>query len=217
MDSISGTTESPSSFVEWTFLEARTHFSRVDVELFGLVSGLPDPVFSSSPPTFESLSRAIVGQQLSTRAAATIWQRLIDYHGGTLDAAHVLDTQQETHRSLGVSAQKHAYIQDLALHYAEDPKGFDEVDAWDDDAIIASWTRVKGIGKWTVQMHLMFALRRPDVFAPDDLGIRRSMEQFLGVPRDSPKGTYVKRALCWGPFRTAACRFLWDALSNQPK
>jgi DNA-3-methyladenine glycosylase II len=66
-------------------------------------------------------------------------------------------------------------------------------------------------------MHLMFQLRRPDVFAVDDLGVRRAMERAFAIPADSPKPIYAKRAQSWGPFRTAACRFLWDSLNNQPK
>ena len=85
------------------------------------------------------------------------------------------------------------------------------------EEIISDWTRVKGLDRWTVQMHLMFQLDRPDVFPVDDLGIRRAMEVHCGIPKDSPKPTYEKRALRWSPFRTAACRVLWKSLDNQPK
>jgi len=128
-----------------------------------------------------------------------------------------LDTPQDQHRALGVSGQKHGYLQDLARHYLEDPEGFDNVGNLSDEDIITSWTRVKGLGRWTVQMHLMFQLRRPDVFPVDDLGIRRAMERHFHIPKDSPKATYEKRALKWSPFRTAACRVLWKSLDNQPK
>ena len=75
----------------------------------------------------------------------------------------------------------------------------------------------QGLGRWTVQMHLMFALNRPDVFPVDDLGIRRAMERHFGLEVDGPKAQYEKRARIWGPFRTAASRFLWMSLDNQPK
>lgn len=201
----------------WTWQAARAHFSRVDPDLHGLAQMLPDPVESPPRSAYESLARAILGQQLSVKAAATIWSRFAAHHGPGLSPAAVLGTEAEMHRELGVSAQKHGYLQDLARHYLEAPSAFDAVQALSDEDIIASWTRVKGLGRWTVQMHLMFQLRRPDVFAPDDLGIRRAMERWCGLDIDAPRARYAERALIWGPFRTAACRFLWDALAAQPK
>ncbi len=198
-------------------MEARGHFRSVDAALAELADGLPDPAEPEVRSTYESLARAIVGQQLSTKAAATIWGRFKDLHGATLSPSAVLDIDAERHRSVGISGQKHTYLQDLARHHLDDPAGFDDVSGLDDGDIVESWTRVKGIGPWTVQMHLMFQLRRPDVFAPDDLGIRRAMERFCGVPKDSPRSVYAERASIWGPFRTAACRFLWDGLDAQPK
>lgn len=201
----------------WSWEEARAHFHNVDPSFHEVIRSLPDPDIAGGDSAFLSLARAIVGQQLSTQAAATIWTRFCALHEDGLDAGAVLAAHEEDHRSVGISRQKHGYLTDLALHYLDNPGSFDLVSDWSDEEIIASWTRVKGLGRWTVQMHLMFALNRPDVFAPDDLGIRRSMEKFLGIPKDAAKSVYEKRALVWGPFRTAACRFLWNALSNQPK
>ena len=201
----------------WTWQAARAHFKAVDPQLHTLAVSLPDPVESAPRSAYESLARAIVGQQLSVKAAATIWSRFVTLHGEVLAPAAILETAPEIHRSAGVSGQKHGYLQDLARHYLEDPSAFDAVEALSDEDIIASWTRVKGLGRWTVQMHLMFQLRRPDVLAPDDLGIRRAMERWCGMDVDAPRGQYAERARIWGPFRTAACRFLWDGLSAQPK
>ena len=210
-----------STFVEsdadWSWNDARLHFQNVDPEFYDTVQQLGDPEESDSRSAFESLARAIIGQQLSTKAAHTIWRRLLDLYGGDLDAAMVLSASSEHHRVAGVSGQKHGYLQDLARHYVSDPEMFDGVSHMEDGAIVKSWTRVKGLGPWTVQMHLMFQLRRPDVVPVDDLGVRRAMEHALGIPKDSEKGVYTKRALLWGPFRTAASRFLWDSLSAQPK
>jgi len=204
-------------YVPWTWAEARGHFKSADPGLHVLVSALPDPKETPQRTAYESLARAIIGQQLSTKAAATIWVRFTALHGDVPSPAVVLATGAEVHRSVGVSGQKHGYLQDLARHYLNDPAAFDDVEHLSDPDIIASWTRVKGLGAWTVQMHLMFQLRRPDVFAVDDLGVRRAMERAFAIPADSPKPIYAKRAQSWGPFRTAACRFLWDSLNNQPK
>lgn len=135
-----------------------------------------------------------------------------------MPTAHgILDTPQDQHRSLGVSRQKHGYLCSLAEAYLASPGSFDDVATWANEDIIEEWTRVKGLGRWTVQMHLMFQLERPDVFPVDDLGIRRAMEANCGIPKDAPKSVYEKRALEWSPFRTAACRVLWKSLDNQPK
>lgn len=201
--------------IQWR--TARQHFESVDREFHGLIKALPDPDPSPERTAFESLARAIIGQQLSTKAAATIWSRFEAHHGGLPSPMSVLETPQEAHRSLGVSGQKHGYLQSLAEHVQASPADFNHVSDWTDDDILRRWTEVKGLGKWTVQMHLMFALKRPDVFPVDDLGIRRSMEQHLGMEIDGPRGDYEKRARIWGPFRTAASRFLWMLLENQPK
>ena len=211
------TEHSSDSHARSDWSSAREHFKSVDPVLFTLTSRFPSPAVSRPRSAFESLSHAIIGQQLSVKAAATIWRRFEDHHGGMPTSRSILDTPQDQHRALGVSGQKHGYLQDLARHYLEDPEGFDIVGHLSDEDIITSWTRVKGLGRWTVQMHLMFQLRRPDVFPVDDLGIRRAMERHFDIPKDSPKGTYEKRALKWSPFRTAACRVLWMSLDNQPK
>ena len=201
--------------LDWS--AARAHFRKVDPVLHALADSMPDPEPSPERPVFESLARAIIGQQLSVKAAATIWGRFADHHGGVPSANGVLDTGQDVHRSLGVSGQKHGYLRSLAEHCLDSPSSFEAVNGKTDEEIIADWTRVKGLGRWTVQMHLMFQLNRPDVFPVDDLGIRRAMEAHCGIPKDSPKSAYEKRALMWSPFRTAACRVLWKSLDNQPK
>lgn len=203
--------------VEWTWEEARAHFVRVDPEFVAATQHLPSPQPAPQRTTFESLSRAIMGQQLSTKAAATIWGRFAEHHGGIPSPQLVLDTDADQHRMLGVSGQKHRYLHSLAEEVLASPADFEAVWEWSDEAIIARWTQVKGLGRWTVQMHLMFALNRPDVFPVDDLGIRRAMERHFGLEKDGPKAAYEKRALVWGPFRTAASRLLWRSLDNQPK
>lgn len=211
------TESSPASHALLDWYAARAHFRAVDPDLAHLAEALENPQPAPARTAFESLARAIIGQQLSTRAAATIWSRLAEFHGGLPTPQSVLDTTAEAHRALGVSGQKHGYLQSLATHLLEAPADFEAVQDWADEDIVARWTQVKGLGRWTVQMHLMFALNRPDVFPVDDLGIRRAMEQHFGLRKDSPKAHYEKRARIWGPFRTAASRFLWMSLDNQPK
>ena len=149
---------SQESHVEWTWQEAREHFSQVDPVFYRLCAVLDDPSESRPRTAFESLSHAIVGQQLSTKAAATIWGRFSALHGDVLSPTSVLEVSPERHRAVGISGQKHGYMQDLARHYLEDPASFDDVAGASNEDIIASWTRVKGLGRWTVQMHLILCI-----------------------------------------------------------
>lgn len=211
------TEHSRESHVDPAWRAALQHFALADPVLANLAKALPAPAPLQPRAALESLSRAIIGQQLSVKAAATIWSRVLDHHGGMVSAQGILSTGEDQHRALGVSRQKHGYLCSLAQAYLAAPAAFDVVSNSTDEDIIAAWTHVKGLGRWTVQMHLMFQLQRPDVFPVDDLGIRRAMEAHCGLAKDAPKSAYEKRALVWSPFRTAACRVLWMSLDNQPK
>lgn len=217
MDATESTATGTVSYGTWTWGGARAHLEQVDPELHAVIVHLADPVPTEPKPVFDSLSRAIIGQQLSTSAAGTIWSRYHQLHQGAPTPDRISVTTAEQHRTVGISAQKHGYLCDLAHHCSAAPSDFTDVDHLSDEEIIRSWTRVRGLGRWTVQMHLMFQLGRQDVFPVDDLGVRRAMERFLGVPKDAPKAAYEKRARDWSPFRTAACRLLWLALAAQPK
>ena len=198
---------------DWSWDEARLHFKTADPPFHHVLQRLNNPKEVDIKPVFESLARAIVGQQLSTKAAHTIWSRFSALYPEGMQPEVVLHASAEVHRGVGISGQKHRYITDLSRHYLEDPEAFDAVEGYSDADIISSWTKVKGLGQWTVQMHLMFQLQRPDVFPVDDLGVRRAMELALDIAKDSPKSVYEKRALVWSPFRTAASRFLWESLN----
>ena len=178
---------------------------------------MSNPLPLDKRPAFESLCRSIVSQQLSVKAAETIWQRLTVLYGGDLLPDSVLSMGERRHRAVGISGQKHSYLVSLAERFQCCSNDFSSTQAKTDDEIIRLWTEVKGLGKWTVQMHLIFQLDRPDVFPVDDLGIRRAMELHLDIPKDCARSVYEKRALIWSPFRTAASRFLWMSIENQPK
>lgn len=199
--------------------KARAHFKSHDPEFSALVEKLPDPKNTALCPPFPALCRAIIGQQLSVKAAATIWGRFERYYALALDPAQVVLTPAEEHRALGVSGQKHRYVVDLARHFVEHGEAFGEVEGLDDEEVIERWTQVVGVGRWTVQMLLISQFGRPDVFTAHDLGLRRSMERYLGLAVDGPLSDYEKRALLWSPFKTAASLWLWEGLAvqSQPK
>jgi len=163
---------------------------------------------------FDDLLRSIVSQQLSTSAAATIYGRFIHLFDTSDNISEqVLNLTIEELRSVGLSAQKAQYIQNVCRHFENNSLFDTNWGSWSDDDIIAELTKIKGVGKWTVEMILMFSLHRPDVLPLDDLIIRTKMVELYGL-------TSEKKALMedltliaekWRPYRTYACRYIWAA------
>lgn len=163
---------------------------------------------------FASLARAIVGQQLSVLAAQTIWGRFSAMADPpTPSTVAMLD--EPALRGAGLSRAKAAYVRDLALRVLDGSVELGRFAEIPDDDIIAELTRVKGIGRWTAEMFLIFSLGRPDVFAVDDLGLRRAVH--LAFERDKPLATEDIVALsdAWRPYRSVASLYLWEALDRK--
>jgi DNA-3-methyladenine glycosylase II len=163
---------------------------------------------------FQSLTSAIIHQQLSGKAAGTILERfkLLFANGEFPDPAEVAKTSVDRLRTAGLSRPKAAYIIDLAKRSAADLlPGVDECDLLKDDEIIATFTEIKGIGRWTVEMFLIFNLGRPDVLPVHDLGVRRGF-QIAHRKRNLPiPEQLAKHGFRWAPHRTMAARYLWRA------
>ena len=171
-------------------------------------------------PHFDALCRAIIGQQLSTKAAATIarrFERWADGAGG-LQPELILDTAVSELRALGLSGQKVTYIVALAEAWKSDAD-LHQLEQIEDVEVVRALTAIKGIGEWTAQMLLLFTLRRPDVFAPRDLGIKKAMERLYGLSMASSARDRVAFSERWSPHRSLACRHLWQVLDaiDQPK
>jgi DNA-3-methyladenine glycosylase II len=164
---------------------------------------------------FESIARAIVFQQLSGKAASTIWGRLAGLHpGGAVSADGLLALDAARIRAAGVSTQKLGYLRDLAARVRSGDVPLDGVEALEDDAVIASLTRVKGVGRWTAQMFLMFRLGRLDVLPEADLGIQKAVKVAYRM-RAMPSAERLRKvAAPWQPYRTIACWYLWRSLEN---
>ena len=133
---------------------------------------------------FASLARAIVFQQLATRAAAAIHRRFVEAIGGAVTAEAILATAPETLRAAGLSTAKTTSLLDLAAKVADGSVPLDGIEALSDDEIVARLTTVRGIGRWTAEMFLLFELRRPDVWPVDDLGVRHGWSLIHGLRRD---------------------------------
>lgn len=185
---------------------------------------------ADSANPFASLARSIIFQQLSGKAAGTIFGRFValfdapaggDARGGPdwdplrqpfPEPARVLALDDETLRSVGLSRQKVAAVRSLAEHFASGELGSEQFDSWDDEEIITHLTRVRGVGRWTAEMFLMFHLRRPDVLPVNDVGINRAIMREYGLPA-MPLPEEVRRVgEGWHPWASVACWYLWRSL-----
>jgi DNA-3-methyladenine glycosylase II len=166
---------------------------------------------------YEALARAIVGQQLSTRAAASIWAKLLDQFGGeTPTPEQILRKRRTTLRKAGLSNAKVEFLRDLAAHVKDGRLDLKRLAKLSDEDITAELVEVKGIGLWTAEMFLIFHLGRLDVVSAGDLGIRRAIQIEYGLD-ELPGVEEVERiAEPWRPHRTLACLYLWRSLDNTP-
>jgi len=196
--------------------EAILHLKRSDPVLSGIIDRVGEYRIQFREPGFETLVRSIVNQQLSGRVASVIFGRLEAAAGGILTPAAILKLRPARMRALGLSAQKTAYIRDLARHTRDGVVVFEELAHLTDSEIIERLTQVKGVGIWTVHMFLMFALRRPDVMPVGDLGIRNAIRKAYNLA-ELPKPTEIEvMAGRWRPYCSVASWYLWRSLEPNP-
>lgn len=161
---------------------------------------------------FVSLGRAIVGQQLSTKAAATIWSRVVAL--GPFAPETVLAVGGGELRGAGLSGAKVTYVRDLAERVVSGDLDLEVVDALEDDEVVREVTRVKGIGRWTAEMFLIFCLARPDVLALDDAGLLRAAGWLLDLGGPADAIALAEAGRLWRPVRSVASLYLWGALDR---
>jgi len=182
------------------------------------VDGLGDPRAGRPNDHYGALVRSIVGQQLSTKAARSIYGRLTDRFGGrTPTPAEVLaDDPDELKAAAGLSRAKVSFLRSLAEHVIEGSLELERLDDLPDEQVIAELVAVKGLGTWSAHMFLMFHLGRPDVLPTGDLGIRRAVMNRYSLRKLPDPKRLEKIAKPWIPHRTLACRFLWRSLDATP-
>ena len=195
--------------------KATKHLTRVCPTMGGLIKQYKGEYLTAREDGFFTLVRAVVGQQISTKAADAIWARLVKkVH--PLTPEKLARTREKTLRVLGLSAQKVAYVQNIARFFAENHIDSAYWEARDDAEIIKELTGIKGIGTWTAEMFLIFHLTRPDVFPVKDLGILKAIDlHYTGGKRLKPK-EYIAFAERWAPYRSVASWYLWRALDPVP-
>jgi DNA-3-methyladenine glycosylase II len=182
------------------------------------IDGLGDPRAGRPQDHYGALVRSIVGQQLSTKAARSIYTRLTERFGGrTPTPDEVLaDDPDELRAAAGLSHAKVRYLRSLAEHVLDGSLELEKLDALGDEEIITELTAVKGIGAWSAHMFLMFHLLRPDILPVGDLGIRRAVMLAYGLDALPDAATMQRIAEPWRPYRTLACRYLWRSLDATP-
>jgi DNA-3-methyladenine glycosylase II len=192
--------------------QAIRHLKTNDSVLAAIIDrvGPIQPAFAD--PTFESLVRAIVYQQLNGKAARTIHDRFIEIAGGKISPESVLALSEEQMRKCGLSRQKLRYIRDLAAKTLAREIIFERLPEMTDEDVIEHLTKVKGIGIWSAQMFLMFALRRPNVLPTGDYGIRAAIQKAYRKRKLPEPDEMRKIAKKWEPYRTLACYYLWRSL-----
>ena len=198
---------------------AANALAKRDPVLRKLRARFPDIALARRYDAFTTLARAITGQQISVKAAETVWSRVVAAAGGKpsrLAPAAILALAPEALRTCGLSARKAEYIRDLAMRFDDGRIKPRRWRAMDDEAVIAELVAVKGIGRWTAEMFLMFSLLRPDVLPVDDIGLQRAMAVAYNGGKPIPLPALRELGATWSPWRSVATWYMWRSLEPEP-
>ena len=195
--------------------DARKHLVRKDRLMKRLIPQFGDACLQTRGDAFITLARSIVGQQISVKAAQTVWDRF-DQLPRHMTPANVLKLKVDDMRVAGLSARKVEYLVDLALHFDSGALHVDKWDEMDDESIIAELVAIRGIGRWTAEMFLIFHLMRPNVLPLDDVGLINGISHnyFSGDPVSRSDAREV--AAAWAPFCSVATWYIWRSLDPLP-
>ena len=190
---------------------AKRALARRDPVMAAIMRAHPKIFLVRRGEPFMTLARAICGQQISVKAAQSVWNRVCECVG-EITPQNVLNRKRPQLRACGLSDRKTEYIADLAQHFVDGKIHEHRWPAMDDEAIIAELTDVRGIGRWTAEMFLMFNLLRPDVFPIDDLGVQKGIRVSYFKGRKVSLARMRKLAESWRPWRSVASWYLWRSL-----
>jgi DNA-3-methyladenine glycosylase II len=192
--------------------KAVNHLKKSDAILASVIARVGPCQVAYREPTFEALARSIVFQQLSTKAARTIYGRLEEAAGGKLTPEAIQNLSVGELRRCGLSKQKTGYIRDLAEHAITGRVDFAKLPSMSDDEVIIALTDIKGVGVWTAHMFLIFALRRPNVLPVGDLGVRTAIQRLYSKRKLPTPAQIEKLAENWHPYCSYAAWYLWRSL-----
>ena len=197
------------------WLEACKHLAKKDRVMKRLIPQFGDACLQSRGDAFNTLARSIVGQQISVKAAQSVWRKF-EALPKKMTPANVLKLKVDDMRGAGLSARKVEYLVDLSIHFDAGTVHVKDWDAMDDEAIIAELIAIRGIGRWTAEMFLIFYLRRPNVLPLDDVGL------INGISKNYFSGESVSRsdvrevAAAWAPYCSVATWYIWCSLDPAP-
>ena len=198
---------------------ARRHLMRRDPRLGAAIAQIGACALAERQRSdhLTALVGAIVSQQLSTKAAATIFGRFTAlFPDGAIHPEAVARIDDTQLRGVGLSGQKIGYLRDLCARIADGRLALDELETLDDDQVIERLTSVKGFGRWTAEMFLMFRLHRPDVLPAGDLGIVNAVQRLYRLRKRPDAKRILKIGEAWRPYRSVASWYLWQTLKNEP-
>ncbi|HMA34695.1 MAG TPA: DNA-3-methyladenine glycosylase [Chloroflexia bacterium] len=199
------------------FLGAAAHLRAADPVLAGLITAHGACTLTPEPDLFAALADSIISQQISVKAADAILRRFRALlPTGALDPAAILALPEASIRAAGLSGAKVVYIRDLAAHVVDGRLDLGALATAPDDAVITALTAVKGIGRWTAEMFLIFALGRLDVLPVGDLGLRRAVQRRYALPDLPTPAFLITLATPWRPYRSVATWYLWRSLAEGP-
>lgn len=199
------------------YADAIAHLIATDETLARIIAQHGPCTLVPEPDLFGSVVRAIVGQQISVRAAAAVLARVgALMPDGTLTPEAALAVPDEQLRAVGLSWRKVSYVKDCAAWFADGSVDPAALASADDEAVIAALLPIKGVGRWTAEMVLLFALGRPDILSTGDYGLRSAMQRHWHLPAPATPQEMEAIAAQWRPYRSVASWYLWRSLNNVP-
>mgnify|MGYP002854321629 FL=1 len=196
--------------------KAVKYLMKSDPELIPLLDAFKIQDLQPETDYFKSLTRSIVYQQLSGKAAKTILDRFILLYKDKSypTPVDVINIDHEKLRSVGLSNSKAQYIKNIAHAFLDNPDTYDSLEKMDDQDIIDTLITIKGVGPWTAQMFLMFTLNRPDVFPVTDLGVQKGFQHYYKLSEMPTPGQMLKKSEQWAPYRTVVSLYFWRLLEG---
>ena len=195
--------------------DARKHLIKKDRVMKRLIPQLGDTCLQARGDAFSTLARSIVGQQISVKAAQTVWRRFAALPK-KMTPADVLRLKVDDMRACGLSARKVEYLVDLSIHFDTGTVHVTDWQAMDDDAIIAELVAIRGIGRWTAEMFLIFYLARPNVLPLDDVGLINGISQNYFSGESVSRSDAREVAAAWAPYCSVATWYIWRSLDPIP-
>lgn len=200
--------------------QAEKHLAKNDASLAPVIKTSGPCRISPHTDHYGELVSSIVGQQLSTKAAATIWKRVLDLFGSKMPApAQLIKVEDQKLRDAGLSWAKVKYVKDLAQHVLDKRLDLDHISTMPNEQLIEQLTAVKGLGEWSAHMFMMFGLGRLDVLPVGDLGIKKAIMNLYGLKQmpDAARIITIANKNNWHPYESIASWYLWQSLDNNPQ